>query len=176
MTCAELEILLCDYMDGTLSASERTALENHLSQCSSCAQLASDVAGAAAFLETVPAIEPPAALVKRILRQIPERRSWWSKIGAGQLGFLLEPRVAMGLAMTILSISMVARLARLDVSKLAGVDLNPAKVWQALDDRSYRVWDRTMKYYDDSPLAADIQSRWSDWNQQEQDQSTESGR
>ena len=27
MTCAELEILLCDYVDGTLRAEERTALE-----------------------------------------------------------------------------------------------------------------------------------------------------
>ncbi len=33
MTCAELEILLCDYVDGTLRAEERTALEDHLSGC-----------------------------------------------------------------------------------------------------------------------------------------------
>ena len=31
MTCAEFEILLCDYVDGTLHAQERTALESHLS-------------------------------------------------------------------------------------------------------------------------------------------------
>ena len=38
MTCAELEILLCDYVDGTLRAEERTALENHLAGCSACAR------------------------------------------------------------------------------------------------------------------------------------------
>ena len=39
MTCAELEILLCDYVDGTLHAEERAALENHLSGCAACKQL-----------------------------------------------------------------------------------------------------------------------------------------
>ena len=33
MTCAEFEILLCDYVDGTLHGEARTALESHLSGC-----------------------------------------------------------------------------------------------------------------------------------------------
>ena len=43
MTCAELEILLCDYVDGTLRGAEKTALETHLAGCSACAELAKDV-------------------------------------------------------------------------------------------------------------------------------------
>ena len=32
MTCAELEILLCDYVDGTLRGAEKSALESHLAE------------------------------------------------------------------------------------------------------------------------------------------------
>ena len=67
MTCAELEILLCDYVDGSLHAEQRTALESHMAGCSACAELAKDVAGATAFLETVSVIEPRAELLTRQL-------------------------------------------------------------------------------------------------------------
>jgi anti-sigma factor RsiW len=172
MTCAELEILLCDYMDGTLPAGQKTALQGHLAACSSCAQFAKDVAGATAFIETVPAAEPPRELVTRILDSIPARRqkhseraSWWRRLWDG---WVLQPRFALGLAMTILSISMFASLGRFEPKQLSATALEPAKMWQSLDDSTYRVWDRTVKYYDNNPLVMDLQSRWRDWNEQEQ--------
>src|ERR1700680_2949520 len=172
MTCAELEILLCDYMDGTLPAGQRTALEGHLAACSSCAQFARDVAGVTAFIETVPAAEPPRELVTRILDSTPtrrqrdgERRSWWRRRWDG---WLVRPRFAMGMAMTILSISMWARLGHFEAKQLSAAALDPARMWQSLDDSTYKVWDRTVKYYDNNPLVMDIQSRWRDWNEQEQ--------
>ena len=90
-------------------------------------------------------------------------------------GWVLQPRFAMGLAMTILSISMFASLSRLEPKQLSAVALDPARVWQSLDDRTYRAWDRTVKYYDNMPLLMDIQSRWRDWNEQEQAGPDESG-
>ena len=71
MTCAELEILLCDYVDGTLRGEERAALESHLSGCAACTQLAEDVTGVTAFFERVPQAEPPAELLTRILHHAP---------------------------------------------------------------------------------------------------------
>ena len=178
MTCAELEILLCDYMDGTLPAVEKTALEHHLTTCSSCAEFARDVAGVTAFIETVPAAEPPRELVTRILRGIPARRdgqhrSWWRRLLDG---WVLQPRFAMGLAMTILSISMFATLGRFETKQLSAAALEPARVLQSLDDSTYRVWDRTVKYYDNNPLVMDLQSKWQDWNEQEQSQNPQDER
>jgi len=37
MNCAELEILICDYVDGTLAAADKAAVESHLSACPACA-------------------------------------------------------------------------------------------------------------------------------------------
>ena len=51
MTCNEFEILLADYLDGTLAAEEKAAVEEHRNACASCAELALDAAGAVAFIE-----------------------------------------------------------------------------------------------------------------------------
>src|SRR5262245_1817168 len=71
MTCVELELLLCDYIDGTLSTAERKRFEVHLGGCSACAELARDSAAVVAFVGRVPEVEPPNALVTRILQQVP---------------------------------------------------------------------------------------------------------
>ena len=175
MTCAELEILLCDYLDGTLRASERAALERHLEGCAACAELAQDASGAAAFLDTVAQAEPPAELMTRILHQVPAGRqiasdkpSWWRRIFGGWFEGVLQPRYAMGMAMTVLSLAMLAKFAPVSMRQLTPADLDPAKIWTAIDDRTHRMWDRAVKYYDNLRLVIEIQSRLQEWSDQEQ--------
>jgi hypothetical protein len=179
MTCAEFEILLCDYVDGTLRASERIALEGHLSGCASCTQLAEDVQGVTAFIERVAVADPPAELMTRILHYAPTGRraraeerasgspSWAKRLFGGFVQSVLQPRYVMGMAMTILSFSMLARFAHIEPRQLRPADLDPVKVFQAIDDRSHRVWDRTMKYYDNLRLVIEIQSRLKEWTDQD---------
>jgi hypothetical protein len=182
MTCAELEILLCDYVDGTLRGAEKTALESHLAECSACAELAKDVAGVTAFIETVAPAEPPAELLTRILHELPtgrptaEKRSWWRKLFGGWVHGLLQPRYVMGMAMTVLSFSMIAKFAHIEPRQLRPADLDPVKIWASIDDRTHRMWDRTMKYYDNLRLVIEIQSRLKEWTDQEQAQNTDSGK
>ena len=175
MTCAELEILLCDYVDGTLRVAEKTALESHLAGCGACGELAKDVAGVTAFIETVAAPEPPAELLTRILHEIPDARqrrtekpSWWRKLFGGWVNTVLSPRYAMGMAMTVLSFSMIAKFAHIEPRKLTQADLDPVKIWVSIDDREHRVWDRTVKYYDNLRLVIEIQSRLKEWSDQDQ--------
>lgn len=173
MTCAELEILLCDYVDGTLRAADRSALESHLAGCSACTQLAQDVAGVTAFIERAAPAEPPAELMTRILHHAPQGRQ--TEGGAGSLGkrffggwiqSVLQPRYVMGMAMTILSFSMLARFAHIEPRQLRPSDLDPVKVWQGIDDRAHRAWDRGVKYYDNLRLVMEIQSQLKEWNEQ----------
>jgi len=182
MTCAELEILLCDYVDGTLRGAEKSALESHLAGCSACAQLAKDVAGVTAFIETVAPAEPPAELLTRILHELPsvrpaaEKRSWWRKLFGGWLQGVLQPRYVMGMAMTVLSFSMIAKFAHIEPRQLRPSDLDPVKIWAGIDDRSHRVWDRAVKYYENLRLVIEIQSRLKEWSDQEQAQSADVNR
>ncbi|HYL36337.1 MAG TPA: zf-HC2 domain-containing protein [Bryobacteraceae bacterium] len=182
MTCAELEILLCDYLDGTLRPAERTALESHLAGCSACAELAKEVAAVAAFIETVAVAQPPAELLTRILHEVPagrqvaaERKSWWRRLAGGWIEGVLQPRYAMGMAMTVLSLAMLARFAHIEPRPLRASDLDPVKAWQTIDDRTHRVWDRAMKYYDNLRLVIEIQSRLKEWTDEEQTQPAAAG-
>lgn len=181
MTCAEFEILLADYVDGTVRGEEKSALEGHLAGCSACAELAKDVAGARAFLERVATAEPPAELLTRILHQIPQGRqraaegpSWWRRLFGGWIESVLQPRYAMGMAMTILSFSMLARFTGIEPRQLNPQDLDPVKIWQSIDDRTHRIWDRAVKYYDNLRLVIEVQSQLKEWTDQAQAQSAES--
>jgi putative zinc finger protein len=175
MTCAELEILLCDYVDGNLRGEERAALESHLAECAGCAELAKDVMGAVAFMDRAAVVEPPAELLTRILHDAPSARqlrsegpSRWRRWFGGFFESVLQPRYAMGMAMTILSFSMIARFAGIEPRQLRPSDLDPAKIWVSIDDRAHRTYDRAMKYYDNLRLVIEIQSRLREWSEQEQ--------
>ena len=113
MNCADVEILICDYVDGTLTPDRKAELERHLGDCPACSELARDSAAAVAFMDRAADVEPPPELITRILFDAPwskgrsesKPRVWLKAI----LSPILQPKYAMGMAMTILSIAMLAR-------------------------------------------------------------------
>ncbi|MCL4793515.1 MAG: zf-HC2 domain-containing protein [Bryobacteraceae bacterium] len=170
MKCVDLEALLCDYVDGTLTPAERATVELHLGQCPACRQLAADAAEAVQFIERAAVVEPPPALVNRILFEARQMSASARPRGARR-GFLrffepfLQPRFAMGMAMTILSFSMLGRFSGIQVRQLRAADLEPAKVWATLEDKAHRAWQRTKKYYESLRVVYEIQQTLNDWNQ-----------
>jgi anti-sigma factor RsiW len=171
MNCAELEILICDYVDGTLSAAQKAKVETHLHECPACAELARDSAEAVAFMERASDVEPPPELITRILYTAPREQAKSAKSEKGWLGRLfapvLQPRFVMSAAMTVLSFSMLSRFV--PVRQLKPADLRPSEVWASLDDRSHRAWARTMKYYENLKVVFQIQTLLRDWQQQAED-------
>jgi hypothetical protein len=173
MNCADLEILLCDYVDGTLATDARGDLEGHLAQCANCAELARDVTAAVGFIGRTADVEPPPELLTRILFNLPSAHHARARRG-GLRDFLhrriqpiLQPRFAMGFAMTILSFSLLGRYAGIKPSQLTLDDLRPAKVWQAIDDKAYRTWQRTTKFYQNLRFVYEIQTQLREWKQKE---------
>jgi anti-sigma factor RsiW len=172
MNCADFEILLCDYMDGTLESSRKQEFEEHLRECATCAEMARDVQGAVAFIERAEEVQMPPELLTRITFAIPASkapkgfRSWF----AGPLQTIFQPRFAMGMAMTILSFSMLGRFAGIEVRQLKPSDLTPTKIWAAADDKVHRTWQRAVKYYDNLKLVYEVQTRLSEWTDREEQQ------
>jgi len=72
---------------------------------------------------------------------------------------VFQPRFAMGMAMTILSFAMLARLAGINVRQLSLSDVDPVKVWRTVDDRAHRGWNRTVKFYDNLQSVYEIRTR-----------------
>ena len=180
MNCADFEVLFCDYLDGTLDAAQRHAIEAHRGQCAVCNKLAADVAGVVAFIGKTETIEPPPELLTRITFEIPtggqQPGKGWRSFFAGWLHPVLQPKFAMGMAMTILSFSMLGRLAGIEVRQLKPSDLQPAKVWAAADDKAHRAWARAVKYYENLRLVYEVQTRLQEWTVQEQEDRKEKER
>jgi hypothetical protein len=171
MNCAELEQLICDYVDGTLTADRKAEVDRHLEACPGCAEVARDCAAAVAFMERAADVEPPPELITRILFDAPwsrkapaKTRGWLSKLFAP----IMQPRFVMGMAMTILSFSILSKFV--PMQQLRAADLRPSEVWASLDDRAHRTWARSVKFYENLKVVYQIQTLLRDWQQQAEDQ------
>lgn len=187
MTCADVEIRLADYVDETLHREEKLALEAHLSECQACAELARDASGAVAFMERASNVEAPPELVTRILFEITSgpshaevKPSWTRRITRSLFGKwiepILRPRYAMGMAMTVLSFAMLGRFTGIH-RQLTAADLDPVKIWMATEDRAQRVWERSVKYYENLRVVFEIQTQLKEWTdeQRPEDSSVKAG-
>jgi len=155
ITCTEFEILLADYLDGTLGAEQKATVEAHRTDCASCAELALDAAGAVAFIERAAAVDPPPALVNRILFEVTNgasrsviKPSWIERLLGRRAGFILQPRFAMGMAMAVISVAMVGRF------------------WNVAENGMHRSWDRAVKGYESLQLVYEVQSQLEEWSKE----------
>jgi hypothetical protein len=173
MNCAEIEILICDYVDGTLTAAEKTKVNLHLSACPACYELARDSAAAVRFIARAEEVAPPPELVTKILFEAPWRKSKTGVSGlrgrlAKWLSPVLQPKFVMGAAMTILSFSIFSQLG--PVRQFRKSDLQPKAVWVGLENRVLDAWDRTVKFYDNLKFVYQIQTTLREWQQQDEEQ------
>ncbi len=170
MNCAEFESILADYLDGSLSTAEVAAFEEHAAACSGCREFMSEVSGGLGVLKRAQGIEPPAELITRIAYLAPagrsrepfERQSSVSRMASKWLLPMLQPRLAMGMAMTILSFAMLERCTGLQVRRVQAADLNPVRVWGGVEDRAMRVKDEVVKYYDNLRIVYEIETHLKD--------------
>ena len=170
MNCADIEILLCDYVDGTLRGEQKSAVEAHLGECPACAEFAKDAAGAVEFMSRAATVEPPPELMTRLLFELPAvkqqlRPSWKQRLFGHWLETVLQPKMAMGMAMTVLSFSMLSRCAGIQVRQLKPSDLNPISVASGVEDRAMRTWERGVKYYESLRFVYEIQTQIKDWRE-----------
>ncbi len=163
MTCSEFEIRLCDYLDGASAATERRELEEHASGCQLCAALLADAVAVQQFVGRVEPVEAPPELVTGILYRTRDVRSRaWAMAGGWRVWFrpLLQPRFAMSMAMTILSVSLLYRVAGVQIRQLEVADLSPVKIWQTVDDTVNRAWNRGVKFYQNIRFIYEIMDQW----------------
>lgn len=167
MNCSEFETLLADYIDSALPAAQCADIEQHASACPSCAEFMRDVTGAVNFLQRVSGLAPPPELITRIAYQAPmgrlrhplDRPGFLSRFALKWLQPLLQPKLAMGMAMTVLSFAMLERCTGIQVQHIQPADLNPIRIWDGVEDKAIRAKDRAVKYYENIRLVYDIQSR-----------------
>ncbi len=183
MNCAEFESILADYLDGSLSAAEAAAIEEHAASCSACGEFMREVGGGLSVLKRAEEVEPPPELITRIAYLAPagrarepfERQGWLSRLMSKWLMPILQPRLAMGMAMTILSFAMLERCTGLQVRRVQPADLNPVRVWGNVEDKGLRIRDQVVKYYENLRVVYEVEAHLKDL-EEPQDASTQQPR
>lgn len=168
--CQSCEALLCDYVDGELSAGVRAEVEAHLLVCPACSAYVDDIREGMGALREAEALDAPPVLVNKILLKIPTEATGWRAVLGRFFEPILQPRLVMGAMMTVLSLAMMTRCAGVPSRALTSADLDPVKVWGAFDDRLHRTWDRSVKAYESMRLVYEVRSRVRDWRQQQQEE------
>jgi hypothetical protein len=177
LTCADVEILLADYVDQNLLDREVADLKAHFATCPECAALAADAAAGVAFMERAAAVEPPPELINKILFEVtsgPSRtvvkpalsRRVFGSVFGKWLEPILQPRFAMGMAMTMLSFGMLLRFT--GVREISAADLSPVNVVANVEDKVTRLWDRGVKHYQSLKVVFEIQTRYQEWTAEQE--------
>jgi hypothetical protein len=160
MTHLELENLLSDYLEGQLDIVRRVEAEKHLAACAECQALLAEVRQVYELCHSAADLEPAPWLVPRILHAtIGERQP---SLGQRLAAFFrpgLYIRVAYGVAMAMVSLSIVVNAAGINLRHLTLADLNP-RTWVYQADRNgHLLIGRVEKYYYDLKVVYEIESR-----------------
>ena len=156
--CLQLEPLLAEYVDGTLAAPDRQVVERHLASCAACSELVSDAAAGAAVCRRTMELAPPPRLVARILEQTSGKLPWQQRL-RGWFRPVLEPRLALGTAMAVLSLSIAFNALGVDVSQMSVADLAPRRIYYRVDQRLHQVGSGAVKYYQNLRIVYEIQTQ-----------------
>ena len=177
MKCPEFESILADYLDGTLTNTERAAVELHAAECAPCGAFMAEVTHGASLLETLPAVEPPPELITRIAFAAPtvrvrgpfDTQTLWSRFSEKWLQPVLQPKFVMGAAMMLLSFTMLSRCTGARVERVSSADLNPVRIWGGMEGKAVRMKDRMLKYYENLRVVYEVEARLRDLQQQQDD-------
>ena len=168
MNRAQLEALIADYLDGVLGERDAAEFEKYLPLYPDLAELVADAAEGMRLLGQVDAPEPPPALYTRIQSSLDDARrdAERAKSSTGLFQALaaffapvLQPRFVMGMAMTVLSISMIGQLTGTRIDRVTAADLKPTALWSSVEDRVQRVGDRAAKYYEGLRVVCEMRAR-----------------
>jgi hypothetical protein len=167
MNCVEIENLVAEYIDGTLAPDLRATVDRHLSFCAECKELLEDAAEGASLLGRLPEVEPPQELITFIAFHAPVGRArdphetpgLLSRLLSKWLQPVLQPKFAMGMAMTIVSFAMLERCTGVQVQHIQAVDLAPSHIAANLGDKVVRTRDRAVKYYENIRLVYEVETR-----------------
>jgi hypothetical protein len=168
MQCEEFEALLAEAVDGTLSGPSRQEFERHRVGCAACNTLLAEVTSGAVWLGELVDTAPPQNLVHNILAmtigeatsgaapavvRIEPRVSRWERLRR-ELGMafapVLTPRFGMSMGMAFFSIMLVLDMAQIRIKDLTAHNLSHT---------FYRSENKVMKYYENTRLAYELESR-----------------
>jgi hypothetical protein len=170
MSCLEMEALLAEALDSTLTDTQLAAFEAHQLGCASCQSMVEEARAGMHWLKGLDEAEPPRNLVHNILAQTigalpsehavpaPRPEGWAEKLKARLAPIfapVATPRFAMSFGMAFFSITMLLGIAGFHMSDLRHWDMSSKSVMKTYYDTEARI----IRYYENMRLVYEIESR-----------------
>lgn len=163
ISCAQVEPLLAEYIEGALPGESQRTVQTHLAFCPACTSSVEDMRVAFECTQAAEELPVPANLVSQILKQTTSPvQGWRHRLvawGAPIFQPLIEPRFAMGAAMAMISLSLMLRFAGVDVREVQLADLTPSSLFYNINSKVHLAGSRVVKYYGDLRVVYEIQSQ-----------------
>jgi hypothetical protein len=105
--CAKVRPRLGDHLEGDLDLAKRARIDEHLSDCASCANELRELRSTVAQIRSLPTPNPPSDLVDNVMRRIEAREGRRQPIVAA-IRRLLDPAWAAPLAAGIVGLALFA--------------------------------------------------------------------
>ena len=157
-TCEQTEARLSDYLDGLLDADERSAFNQHVNTCASCAPLVASVAHTLGGLYALEQVDPPLQLETAILRAtlgaVPSKRDFWA-----WLRNLQSPRFVYSAVSVAATIVLLLTATGFNWRKPKLADLAPATIYRKAGSHVHVFYARSAKFVSDLRVVYEIQSR-----------------
>ncbi len=161
-TCEQIEGRLSEFLEGTLAADERAALEAHTASCERCARLAHGLAFTLQSLHRLEPLAPPPQLVDRILRETLGPRAEKKRFLSGWLAWLRpvwQPRFAYGAVSVLVTLAVLSQAFGVRWHKPSLAALHPVALYREADRHAHLIYARGTKFVSDLRVVYEIQSR-----------------
>jgi hypothetical protein len=149
MLCAKAEEWLSEYMESSLTADQMAEMAGHLSGCTRCSALLSEMHAAFDVCRDFPELELDPELLEKILLRTsgrPRSRSFGEIIRNNLLRPLLTPRFAVGAVVASLFLIVSANLIIPRVSVVLS-SLSPANLLTLMDRGAQQLYGQGLKAY-----------------------------
>ncbi len=160
--CFEIQNHLPDYMDDRLSEAILLAVRAHLNRCESCSLLLLEMQYTLRLCKDYPELEPPPALLEKILVQTTgqyEFLSWRDYLRELFRPLFVSPRFATGALLAAISLSVVFNGLGVNLTSLSLSDLTPRNLVEKVDRVINIAYDNGLRRLNDLKILYQIQSR-----------------
>ena len=170
MKCRDFDRVLSDYLDGEAEWEQRRGVESHSAECGDCAGKLADAELALEWLQRAPEVDPPAELVDSILQGAlaagaPALAGGPSGAAAFRRPFfspLMQPRLAMSLAMTMLWLSLMAFYGRGAWERLGAREGGATVLAAGITDGLDQAWETGLELYETTVMLYRLQTEFGD--------------
>lgn len=158
MDCLHCEERMSDYLENSLSSSDRKLVDLHIGSCNACQNLLTCMQDVIDWGKSFPAYDSPPWLAARIVARTPRiARETWTETLVSLGRWIIEPRTALAVFTAAIVFGWMGSLAGISPN-LGAIARNPSVIYYQAGDLVDRAYDQTVRSFYSAPVVTEIQS------------------